>query len=127
MKSFFLYTFIALFCVLVLTTCDKKQRAIDGFGNFVERVEKNASKFTEEDWAKADKECEKMITEIDKYEYTDQETRRIGELVGRYVGIRTKESIKTIIEDIDKAAPKVEGALEGFVEGFIGSIELQEE
>lgn len=117
----------ALLCIIVLTACDKKQHALDNLIVFVEETEKKAPKFTNEDWENADKEYNELITEIGKYEYSRDEANQISELKGKYAGIKTKNNVKKIIEDLDKAVQEVKGAIDGFTEGLIGSKKNQEE
>ena len=50
MKKVVCFTILA-FAILMFPSCDKKQHAIDNLSDLVEKVEKNASDFTEEDWA----------------------------------------------------------------------------
>ena len=102
MKStaFLLSTFL---CLFLLCSCDKKQHAIDNLSDFVEKVEKNAPEYTDEDWAKVNQEYEEIIAEIDKYDYSGDETKQIAELKGKFVGIKTKDSVRDIIDGVDKA------------------------
>lgn len=120
MKRNQLLFFTVLGIVLLLTSCNKKQRAIDSLSEFVEKVEQHASEYTEEDWAEADKEYDELIAEIDMYEYSGHETKRIAELKGKYLGIKTKYSVNKLIEGIDKAAKEIKGTIEGFTEGILG-------
>ena len=68
-----------------------------------------------------------LSTEIGKYEYSRDEANQISELKGKYAGIKTKNNVKKIIEDLDKAVQEVKGAIDGFTEGLIGSKKNQEE
>ena len=127
MKKLISITLSTLFCILVFSACDKKQHALENFTNFVEKVEKNAPEFTNEDWTIADKEYAELVAEVDKYEYSGDKAKRIAELKGKYAGIKAKNGIKKFFEDIDKAAQEVKGAIEGFTEGIVGNKESQEE
>lgn len=121
MKKLFDLSFMALICLLVFTSCDQKQYALDRFVDFVEKTEKKAPEYTKEDWKEADMEYEKLIAELDKYEYSSNEAQRISELKGKYAGIKTKNTINTIIDGIDKAAKELKGTIEGFKDGLSGS------
>ena len=126
MKKVFYLTLTALFCFIVLTACDKKQHAMDNFSDFLEKVEKHASEYTEEDWTNVNKEYDELITEIDKYDYSGDDAKRIATLKGKFAGIKTKNTVNKFIDDIDKAAKEVKGGIEGFADGIIGSSKEQE-
>ena len=120
MKStaFLLSTFL---CLFLLCSCDKKQHAIDNLSDFVEKVEKNAPEYTDEDWAKVNQEYEEIIAEIDKYDYSGDETKQIAELKGKFVGIKTKDSVRDIIDGVDKAGQDIKGTVKGIKDGFLGN------
>lgn len=125
MKKLLFSLFFALVFTLMFFSCDKKQHAIDNLGSFVERVEKHASEYTEEDWAEVNKEYDELITEIDKYDYTGDDAKRIATLKGKFAGIKTKDTINKFIDGIDKAAKEAKETLEGFTEGFFGGEEKE--
>lgn len=125
MKKVLYLALTALFCFIVLASCDKKQNAIDNLSGFVERVEKHASEYTEKDWAEVNKEYEEIIEEIDKYDYTGDDAKRLATLKGKFAGIKTKDTINKFIDDIDKAAKEAKETLEGFTEGFFGGEEKE--
>jgi len=126
MKKVTLFTIVA-FAILLFSSCDKKQRAIDNLSDLVEKVEKNASDYTEEDWAEVDQQFDKIIAEIDKYDYSSNDSKRISKLKGKYSGIRTRNSISKFVDGIDKAAKEVKGAIEGFTEGLTGENNSEKE
>lgn len=102
MKKLFAFTFIMLVSLLLLTACDKKQRAIDNLSDFVEKVRKNAPDYTDKDWEEVDKEYDEIMTEIEKYEYSEKEAERIGELQGRLDAIKVKNGGKDVINTLMK-------------------------
>lgn len=115
--------FLSLFALLLLevnTSCNKKQNAIDNLRNFVEKVEKNASQYTTEDWEGANAEFDELILETEKYEYSGEDTQYIAELKGKYAGIKAKYSAQKLIEGLDKAAKELKGAIDGFTKGVLG-------
>lgn len=115
------YLFVLSVCLLIFCSCDKKQHAIDNLSNFVEKVEKNAPDYSDEDWAKVNKEYEEITAEIDKYDYSGDETKRIAELKGKFVGIKTKDSVRDIIDGVDKAVQDIKGTVKGIKDGFLGN------
>jgi len=119
MKKVVRFTIVA-FAILMFSSCDKKQHAIDNLSDLVEKVEKNASDFTEEDWAEVDQQYDKIIAEIDKYDYSSDDSKRISKLKGKYSGLKTRNTFNKIVDGIDKTAKEVKGAIEGFTEGLSG-------
>lgn len=115
------YLFVLSVCLLIFCSCDKKQHAIDNLSNFVEKVEKNAPDYSDEDWAKVNQEYEEIIAEIDKYDYSGDETKQIAELKGKFVGIKTKDSVRDIIDGVDKAVQDIKGTVKGIKDGFLGN------
>ena len=117
MKKVILLAIVA-FAILLFSSCDKKQRAIDNLSDLVEKVEKNASEYTEEDWVEVNQQYDKLVAEIDKYEYTGKDSERISKLKGKYAGIKARNTISKFVDGIDKTAKEVKGAIEGFTEGL---------
>lgn len=121
MRKKTLLAVIALMCLLVLTACDRKQRALDNLREFVESVEKNAPDFTDEEWKEANKEYDNLMVEIDKYDYSLEESKQIGELQGRLAAIKVKDTGKDAIEGARKAYAKWVGIIWGFLKELFGS------
>ena len=121
MRKKTLFAVIALMCLLVLTACDRKQRAIDNLREFVERVEKEAPELTEDEWKDVNKEYVDLMAEIDKYDYSLEESKQIGELQGRLVAIKVKDTGKDAIEGARKAYAKWVGIIWGFLHELFGS------
>ena len=105
----------------MLTACNKKQHAIDNLSDFVEKVKKNAPEYTTKDWEEADKEYDEIIAEIDKYDYSTKEAEHIAELKGKYIGIKTKDSAKDLINSVEKTLHEVKGSIKGFKDGILNN------
>lgn len=116
MRKIIYLSVIALFCIMVLTACDKKQHAIENLTEFVDKVEKNAPEYTDEDWKEINKEYDELMAEIDKYDYSFEESKQIGELQGRLAAIKVKDTGRDAIEGAQKAYVKWLGILKGFWE-----------
>ena len=121
MKKVFYLTLTALFCLIVLTACDRKQRAIDNLSEFVEKVEKHAPEYTAEDWKEINKEYDELIAEISKYDYSIKDAERIEKLKGKYDGIRFKDTLEDVVDGVDKTIHKVKKRVDGFIDGIIGN------
>lgn len=127
MKRKVVYIISILLCFFVLTACNRKLHAIDKLDGFVEKVEKNASRYSEKDWDKSDAEFNELLKDIDQYEYTREEKERIAKIKGRYAGIRTKNAIHQFIEGIGDAVNEIQSTIEGFTEGVMSGDESQKE
>ena len=124
MKKYNKIAFNALFIIItlcILTSCDKKQHAIDNLSDLVEKVKKEAPDYTSKDWEEADREYDEIIAEIEKYDYSTNETERIAELKGKYIGIKTKDSVKDLINSVDKTLQEIKGTVKGMKDGFLGN------
>ena len=118
-------TLVPFLCIFLLTACNQKQRAINNLSDFVEKVHNQAPDYSKEDWAKIDKEYNELIAEIEKYhDYTEKENERIAELKGEYTGIKTKNNVNKLLEDIKKAANELKGTIKGFTKGIAGETEV---
>lgn len=117
-------SFILALCVIILTACNKEQRAIEKLSDFVEEVAKNAPEYSDEDWTKKDAEYEALLNEISKYNYSSEDCNRIGELKGRYSGIKAKNSVRNLFKEVDKATEEIKGVIKGFTKGIAGSTAL---
>jgi len=121
MKKITYLTITALFCILLFASCDRKQRALDNLKEFVEKVEKEAPELTEEEWKDVNKEYDDLMAEIDKYDYSLEESKQIGELQGRLMAIKVKDTGKDAIEGARKAYAKWVGIIWGFLHELFGS------
>lgn len=121
MKKLLVISLMTIACLLVFTACDRKQHAIDNLSDFVEKVKKNAPEYTTADWEEVDKEYNEIITEIEKYDYSNKETERIAELKGKFAGIKAKEDVKNLIDGVDKAINEVKSTLKGFKDGILSN------
>ena len=107
-----------LISLFLLSACDKKQIAIDNLSDFVDKVEKRAPTYTDEDWDKVDIEYEDIISEIESYQYSDEEKQHIARLTGKYAGIKTRYSVNKVIEGLGDAVNEIRSTIEGFTEGY---------
>ena len=121
MKKLLYLSLTALFCFIVLTACDKKQHAIDNLSDFVEKVKKEAPEYTSKDWEEVDKEYDEIIAEIEKYDYSSEETKRIAELKGKYIGIKTKDDVRDLFNSVDKTLQEIKGTVKGIKDGILGN------
>ena len=76
---------------------------MNSFERFVERVEKNASSYSKEQWEKNDEQLKKYVEESDKekQKLSSDEKRKVGELTVRYCKARVKAQGLNILGEMD--------------------------
>lgn len=120
-----LVRFTLLFTVLLFSvSCGKlppvsKKAYIRNFTSFINDVENNHSKYTQEDWEKADLKFSKFAElYFDKFKskLTDEETRKVNLLKGKYLGIKIKGKSKKVIEEIFSTFENTLDEAEGVIE-----------
>lgn len=79
--------------ILLLTSCQSTPLGyVDSFERFVERVEKNASSYSKEQWEKNDEQLNKYVEryKTEKAKLSTDEKREVGRLTVRYYKARVK-------------------------------------
>lgn len=74
------YLFVGIFFCYLMVSCDSKQDPINELNNLAEEIEANGNNYTEEDWNNISNEIEEIDSELEKYQYTDEEQKEIGRL-----------------------------------------------
>jgi hypothetical protein len=112
---------ILIICMLAIATlsvqsCATRRTPINDLASLVNKVEKNGMDYTLTDWDKVIKQCARIESEMQKYDYTAKENEEIGSLKGRLAAIVTKDiltfSIKKTTSLKDQAAPALSSFLE---------------
>lgn len=119
MKQFFMFMALAA-AALVFISCTSLLPA--RIENFVDKVEKNAPSYSEEDWDKVSDQFTKLMDRYEKvYNKLSKEDRaRIDKAVGRYHAIVLKSGVNNIVNSFDKAVQGVLKGVGGFFEGLGG-------
>ena len=89
----------------------------------MEKVDKHASEYTKGDWIETNKEYEEIIAEIDKYDYSSDESKRIASLKGKFAGIKAKYDVDKFIDGIGETFEEIKGFFGGFFGGSDKSTE----
>ena len=89
-----------LFVMLFLTSCEIPTSV--KFDNYVDRVEENCEKWTEEDWEMSKEKYRQLLKEYEaNYDNMTQEERdAINKAIGRYNGILMKKGLEKVDESI---------------------------
>ena len=105
-------TFLILltFCAL-LSSCNKKQAAIDELEAYSVELKENSSDYSNQKWEDAN---EQYLQLVEQYEYTDEELKEIGKLKARCLKELQKGAMKKFQYDIRSITNQSEGALKEF-------------
>jgi len=105
---------IFMLSCLILSSCNKKQNAIDDLENFSEELKENSAEYTSQDWEEANAEYEQLVEQVDQYEYTDEELKEIGRLKARCLKQMSAGAMQQLQNGIHNFTKQLEGALEEF-------------
>lgn len=120
------YLFIAALAALVLVLGSWTTLLVKRFEHFVDKVEKNYTTYTEEDWDKANETFSDLMKEYDE-EYdkcTEEQHDRIDKAIGRYHALVFKSGADDAMEafktTMSKVGVKVKSILTGIGSFFEG-------
>ena len=119
MKKYFLL--IAL-VALTLAAVSCKSMLPGRFERFVNKVEKNASSYTKEDWNSVTDKFTKLVDEYkNSYDKLSKEDRqRIDKAIGRFGAIAIKSGIGSVIQTVNETMSGLSSTLKSVIEG-VGS------
>jgi secreted Zn-dependent insulinase-like peptidase len=98
-----IWLLVGIVMILLLASCQSKPLGyVDSFERFVERVEKNASSYSQEQWEKNDEKLQNYIERYDKEKkkLSSDEKKKVGELTVRYYKARVKSLRLNILGEI---------------------------
>jgi hypothetical protein len=79
-------------------------------------LQENSNGYSEKDWEEAKQKYENIETQLQQYDYTDEELKEIGKLEGKCSTYFMKSYIKSIKRNIHNLSKEIEGAAEGVKE-----------
>lgn len=112
-------SYIITLAALTLILCSWTTLLVKRFEHFVDKVEKNAATYTEEDWEKANESFSDLMKEYDEdYDKCSEEQHdRIDKCIGRYHALVVKsgadDTLKELNEVLSKVSVKVRSILMG--------------
>lgn len=124
MKKLFFTLLIATFA---LVACKPTAASyIDDLKEFVEKVAKEGSDYTNEQWEQVSQEFNELLQRAEELEgLTDEQKQEIMKLQGKFSGTMMKKGFDSMMKDADrvikdagKEIEKVGKAIEGFLEGL---------
>lgn len=106
-------------CVVImigLISCNKAESAISDLEDLTEKVEANYKSYTQEDWENFAASYSAIEEELSKYEYSDEQLKKIGNLKGKCMGYMTKQTLDDFEKQLNDLPKQIEGAIEGFMD-----------
>ena len=114
--------FVLTFAVVALLVSSCASVLPARFESFVDKVEKNASSYSEDDWQAVSDQFEKLVQQYDKSydKLKPSERERIDKAIGRYRAILVKSGINNLLDSFDDVVSGLSSKVRGFIDG-IGS------
>ena len=107
-----LFTIIAL--ALTIVSCQSgKQAALNDLRDLTVEIQQNAHTYNFKEWLAEERRYEKIDSRLRKYDYTEEESREIGELKGECLGWFAKGVIGKATNKIQDAANQIQGIIDG--------------
>ena len=124
------YIVIALWALTTLSigACQSKSSRIDDLKDFVEEIQKDGKDYSQEQWEKANEKFSQLLDKINSYEdLSEDELKEVAKLQGQYAATVFKNSVKAIMEQMEKAGAALDGFLEGVDQGLDNNQEEENE
>ena len=108
--------FVALMALsaMIFTSCNKQQEALDEFRDFTEYLKENSDDFSKQDWEESKQQYEAIVTQLEEYDYSDEELKEIGRLKATCY----KAISKGTVNQLEKTINSITNQVEGFIEEF---------
>ena len=113
MKRIIALMLVAAAAVLVFASC--KETLPKRFDTFVNYVEQNCEKFSEDDWTKANDKFDKLVEEYtqNRSSYNADEQKQIRAAITKYVGLAAKCGVKSVLDTINGMIDQLPSLLDG--------------
>ncbi|MBP5322938.1 MAG: hypothetical protein J6Y84_03990 [Bacteroidaceae bacterium] len=103
-------------CATTASASTPKEKCVKKLEKLTQEMKKNNADYTDEDWNRVAEEYEAISKEMEEYEYTDEELRKIGVLKGRFYNIVAKKSVSKGAAELNTLIQQLGGFLQGFLE-----------
>lgn len=101
-----------LFSLYMLSCSPGKQEPLRKLEELTEDIRLHHQEYTTADWKKAYARYEQISAEMENYQYSKEETEKIGEMEGECVGYFMKSSVKSL----EGLGSEIKGFFEGMGE-----------
>lgn len=109
MKKTIVSIILTIICI-TFSSCNNKQAALDHFEEFTEEITQNGHEYSTEEWDNAEIQYEELTDELDQYEYSSAEKRKINRLKAKYMAAYAKRKVGDVMDIFDQ----VKGAINEF-------------
>ena len=125
MKKYLMGLLLVLSAV-VFQACQEKNR-VDELKDFVEKVQKEGSDYTEEQWQEVNAEFTKLLDKLNDYkDLSPEEVKEIAKYQAEYATAAFKEHAGKFMQEADKTLEQAGAALEGALEGLTDDDETED-
>lgn len=110
-----LLAFSLMTAVAVLMTLSCKETLPNRFHAFVEKVEKKADTFSQNDWNEANAQFEKLVQEYreNKDSFNKEEQKQIRSDIMKYAGLVARSGLDTVIGAFDEFMEQIPQFFDG--------------
>lgn len=125
MKKYILHLFAAVYVMMAFCACNPAQSKIDELEKLVTEVEAEYKDYSKEDWRGVTEAYDALLKEMEEYDYTTEDRKRIGRLKGKYEAVAMKYTMSNfsdILDDYANEMGEYADELKEGVEGFIDEI-----
>lgn len=105
---------VSVVMLLSLSSGTPAETALRDLETLVNEIEANHKSYTKDDWKNVSASYSTIEKELDKYEYSSDDIKKIGVLKGKYVGYYTKQSVGDVGTQIKNSAKELKGGIKGF-------------
>ena len=112
MKWKFSFIITALFAVILCCSCSSKQVPINDLEDLAIELKENSEVYSQSDWEKVAVRFSEIEEQMQQYEYTDEELKKIGKLKAQCFKAIAKSSAKNIKKQMHNFQTQLEGASE---------------
>lgn len=119
MKRLFLPLMVIVTLTMSLISCaDEKKTTINDLEALTESLTTESAEYTQEDWDIAENQFDVICEQLDQYDFTDAELKKIGKLKGKCTAIFAKKTASDVARSIHRLGKEAEGFIQGFADGL---------
>ena len=108
-----------IIAAFLFSSCkSKEERVISKFESLTERIQKNGSEFSDEDWEAVIEEYKALQDEVSKCDFSSEQLKHLGKAEGKLILEMSKEGSKKLGRDASKYIEEGASILDGFFEGL---------
>ena len=113
------YTKLLIYTLLfALFSCNSFQSVDSRINDFVTQIESDKKNMTETDWQEADLAIEQFKEELEaqKQDLTPNQISEANKAIGKYAGLRIKDGLKDLKNQLKDFGEQLEGAVQELVD-----------